>query len=250
MRICPKCSKQISEGRTICRDCGGILEEVSDDELPKELSPSCPPSRPEGETRGGSKSLAKETSEALDADKVSPAELDAHQVETIEGLDWKCEKCSETVPGTFDVCWKCMSISEGRGADQTELGLLEPVSDASDDGQEVESAQECADPLGIEGAEKATTIGGLNSILEDGHDSDALACPFCGDKMIRGHIWVSGGEGSSNLEWQGGSQLESGLFGKSVDETLLSDGWLVAPAKQAFRCISCQALLTNFKDTN
>jgi len=87
-------------------------------------------------------------------------------------------------------------------------------------------------------------------MVEDNHNSETMACPFCGERMLRGHIWVSGGEGPSTLQWQEGSQLKSGFFGKDFDDILLADGTFVAPAKQAFRCPSCTALLTNFKDPN
>ena len=58
--------------------------------------------------------------------------------------------------------------------------------------------------------------------------SEAMVCPFCGDKMNRGHIWVSGGDGSGVLEWQEGCQIKRGLFGKIADATLLSGGLLVS----------------------
>ncbi len=35
MRICPKCSKQISGESKICRDCGAILEDLPDQSLPE-----------------------------------------------------------------------------------------------------------------------------------------------------------------------------------------------------------------------
>ncbi|MHB8864894.1 MAG: PF20097 family protein [Pirellulaceae bacterium] len=74
-----------------------------------------------------------------------------------------------------------------------------------------------------------------------------MVCPFCDGKMNRGHIWV-GGNGSGVLQWQAGRQIRRGLFGKIADATLLPGGLLVAPTTQAFRCSSCRALLTNFKD--
>ena len=36
MRICQKCSKQVSDESKICRDCGAILEEIPDEPLPGE----------------------------------------------------------------------------------------------------------------------------------------------------------------------------------------------------------------------
>ena len=62
-------------------------------------------------------------------------------------------------------------------------------------------------------------------------------CPFCGDNMIRGHIWVSGGVEShagASLDWQQGSKLKNGLFGDmTADETLLSG----ARTKRALRLL-------------
>ena len=201
MRICPRCSKRISDDRAICRDCGGILEEVPDDELPTEPSPSRSPSHSEEEPPDDEESRPEQTGDALNADELSFAELGTRQLGEAEDMEWKCDQCGSMVPGTFDLCWNC-------------AGIEDPDSQRERDDVPAES----------------------------------MACPFCGDQMIGGHIWVSGGDGVSNLEWQAGSQLESGLFGKSVDETLLSDGFFVAPAKQAFRCSSCGALLTRFED--
>lgn len=31
MRICPKCSKQVTDESRICRDCGAILDELPED---------------------------------------------------------------------------------------------------------------------------------------------------------------------------------------------------------------------------
>ena len=77
-------------------------------------------------------------------------------------------------------------------------------------------------------------------------DSEAKACQFCGGKMIRGHIWVRGGDGGvPSLGWQKGTQLRKGFFGNiKVEATLLKLGGV----NQALRCYSCGALLTDFTD--
>jgi len=83
---------------------------------------------------------------------------------------------------------------------------------------------------------------------ESDHNSKATACPFCGGEMVRGNIWVSGG-GSSSLCWQTGRRLKRGILGRVPDEILIDAGIPVSPAKQAFFCTSCVALLTNFEDS-
>ena len=112
MRVCQRCSKRISDDRTICRDCGGILEEVPDDELPRETITSSFPDRSEQEPCDGLESLAHQTSDALIADESSFVESDARQVDKAEGPEWKCDQCGEMVPGTFDVCWNCTAVEE------------------------------------------------------------------------------------------------------------------------------------------
>jgi hypothetical protein len=42
MRICPKCSKQVTDDSKICRDCGAILEEVQDEEVPENTRSETP----------------------------------------------------------------------------------------------------------------------------------------------------------------------------------------------------------------
>ena len=98
-------------------------------------------------------------------------------------------------------------------------------------------------------------------MLKDDHDSEAMselkdalkgvpdsttACPFCGDKMTRGNIWVSGG----SLCWQKGRVLKRGILGKTPDEILLDEGTLISPAKRAFFCYSCEAMLTDFENSS
>jgi hypothetical protein len=36
--------------------------------------------------------------------------------------DWKCSACGETVPGTFDTCWKCSTERDSEG--ENLLGAL------------------------------------------------------------------------------------------------------------------------------
>ena len=209
MRVCQRCLKRISDDRTICPDCGSILEEVHDDELPRETITTRSPDRSEQESCDGLESPADHTSDALIADESSFVESEVRQVDKAEGPEWKCDQCGEMVPGTFDVCWNCTGVDDA---------VFQREDDAVP--SEVDVTPE------------------------------AMVCPFCGNKMNRGHIWMSGGDGSGVLEWQEGCRIRRGLFGKIADATLFSEGLLVAPAAQAFRCSSCGALLTNFKDPN
>ena len=202
MRVCQRCLKRISDDRTICPDCDSVLEGLPDSELPRETITTRSPDRSEQEPCDGLESLARQTSDALMVDESSFVEADVRQVEKAESPEWKCDQCGEMVPGTFDVCWNC-------------TGVDEPVVQRDDDDVPSEAVPSEADVT-----------------------PEAMVCPFCGDKMNRGHIWMSGGDGSAVLEWQEGCRIRRGLFGKIADAPLFSEGLLVAPAAQAFRCSS------------
>ncbi len=176
MRICQRCSQQTSDDRKICRACGGIIEEVPDDALPKETIPSSPSNLIEEEVSDWLKSPEQATGEAPGADEALPVESEARQGEQAEAPDWKCGQCGEMVPGTFDVCWKCMTTSNGEKPDPTELERLEwfkGLSDASDDDQEVAPDPRCAEAPGMEDAENTTTVGDLITLLEQ-HPRDCV----------------------------------------------------------------------------
>ncbi len=114
MRICPKCSKQVSDGRKICRDCGAILAEVEDKAStegtpPEQSDPSLATEEKQDLQRQADASV--DTSE--DGDDCAEAHEDQSPHERAEDSPWTCEKCGECVPETFDVCWKCGTTREG-----------------------------------------------------------------------------------------------------------------------------------------
>lgn len=123
MRICRKCSKQASDGSKICRNCGAILEEALDERAKASVS------SPESASLFGSEATAKSQVSASEADE-------GHGDE--RRLAWKCPQCGETVPGTFDICWKCMTTREGEKADQQDVGRVAHDSDADKEVQEIE----------------------------------------------------------------------------------------------------------------
>ena len=104
MRICPKCSKRVSGDSKICRDCGAILEDIPDDSVPgpgvESTTPFGFPSAAEHQEPVGE----------VVAESQEPTPPDT------EASPWKCPQCGETVPGTFDVCWKCQTTKDGEKA--------------------------------------------------------------------------------------------------------------------------------------
>jgi len=109
MRICRICSKQVSDDRKICRDCGAILEDIPDEVVPVAVAePSTSFEQSVGEV-------------VVAAEQSLPPDTEA--------LPWKCSQCGETVPGTFDICWKCQTTKDGENAN-AEPVCLEEESDA------------------------------------------------------------------------------------------------------------------------
>ena len=112
MRMCRKCSKQVSDDSKICRDCGGILEEMSDSVVPGtsvEREPESPfrfPWASEAQAVGPEEGDQQSVGEVV----LEPEELGTSDSES---PDWKCSQCGETVPGTFDVCWGLNSLPRG-----------------------------------------------------------------------------------------------------------------------------------------
>ena len=62
------------------------------------------------------------------------------------GTAWKCPKCGETVPGTFDVCWQCLSNKAGEQPPNAQQLL----SEVDGDGQEDEAPIEVGNALRTE----------------------------------------------------------------------------------------------------
>src|SRR3990172_3240102 len=149
MRMCRKCSKQVSDDIKICRDCGSILDDLPEDSVPEigvEWEPASQPGL----------SLAAEPQEAglEKGDQQSVGEVVVEPGEPApsdtEALAWKCPQCGETVPGTFDVCWQCLTTKDGEKADQNEPVFFQEVSDASKPDDEPEPTELYAEALGTE----------------------------------------------------------------------------------------------------
>ena len=106
MRICRKCSKQISDDIKICRDCGAILEELQDDSLPPVV------------VEPGTLFEFTDTAPANDVDLAQAIES---SVPEGAGPSWECPHCAVTLPGTFDACWKCLTTRDDREAAPADL---------------------------------------------------------------------------------------------------------------------------------
>ena len=83
-----------------CRACGGILKEVPDGQSPDELEHVGVPSMP-----------APSGTDSTELGELQEAEQSREQ--ELARPDWKCPTCGETVPGSFDLCWKCLSADAG-----------------------------------------------------------------------------------------------------------------------------------------
>lgn len=129
MRICPKCSKQAGDGSKICRNCGAILEEVPDEEG------RAPVTLPETSCSSRLTTAAKCQVADPEAGGGQPVS------DELPRPVWKCLQCGETVPGTFDICWKCMTTREGEKSDQQDVGPLERDSDAEQEEQQIEPSE-------------------------------------------------------------------------------------------------------------
>ena len=119
MRMCLKCSKKVSDDSKICRDCGAILEDIPDDSVPGTGGEWKPPSQ-----RGSPWTAKPWKSRQEEADEQpvveEAAETDEPASSDTEASAWKCPQCGEMVPGTFDVCWKCLTTKDGEKAEESE----------------------------------------------------------------------------------------------------------------------------------
>jgi uncharacterized OB-fold protein len=165
--MCRKCSKQVSDDRKICRDCGAILEEVPDEEVPgtgigwAPASQAGSPQAAEPQEKGDEQVVGEvvgEPEEPPPPDTEAPA--------------WKCPQCGEMVPGTFDVCWKCLTTKDGEKTDPGESVVFLDVSDVSEPDEEPEPTELYAEALGID---------------KDEGKRPQSVCPRCGSsKMMLG----------------------------------------------------------------
>ena len=171
MRICHKCNTQVDGTGKICRSCGGILEEVIAGEpapegpaqVGDEQMPSSPPS-----------SVVEEADPAAEAPDLTARTLGAAEVSG--GSAWRCQNCSEVVPGNFDSCWKCLT---------TRTGELSPEAD-----QLLSEVREYSD---LDDSESETEL-----LEVPNREATAQAeCPRCGStKLIHDVTTADQGQGS------------------------------------------------------
>ena len=114
--------------------------------------------------------------EAAETDEPAPSDTEASA--------WKCPQCGESVPGTFDVCWKCSTTRDGEKAEGSESEFFQEDPDASKPEEEPEPNELDAEALGV---------------VEDEEDEEATpfqsACPRCESaKMMFGVTVCDQGE--------------------------------------------------------
>lgn len=181
MRICRKCSKQVSDDSKICRDCGAILEDIPDASVPEtgvEWEPV---------SQAGSASAAEPHEAGLEeADEPSVGddvvESEEPALPDSEESAWKCPQCGEIVPGTFDVCWKCLTTKDGEKPDQGEPVVFQEASDVGEPGDEPKPTEHYAEALGTD---------------KDKRERPRPVCPRCGSsRMMLGVTICDQGEGS------------------------------------------------------
>jgi len=112
MQECPKCLTQCNDEQKICRTCGGILPGIA---------------------KASTHQAADDDSLQQPAAAVDPAACQEENVWKPAGAkrsSWKCPKCGELVPGSFEVCWNCETSNDGTPS----LGVVEePLTDQDDD---------------------------------------------------------------------------------------------------------------------
>ena len=87
----------------------------------------------------------------------SPAAAAAAPANPKAAAPWKCPKCGEMVPGTFEVCWKCLSDQAG----QQPANAQQLLSEVDDEGQGVVTpleASEIVEPETDDEAPKPETV--------------------------------------------------------------------------------------------
>jgi hypothetical protein len=149
MRMCRKCSKQASADSKICRDCGAILEEVPDQEVPETGIDWAPRSQAGFLSAAEPHEAGVETADQPIVGEVVVG-LEEPALPRTEVSAWKCPQCGETVPDTFDVCWKCLTTKGGEKPDQQDAEFLQRIAEASEDAREDEPTDLYAQALGIE----------------------------------------------------------------------------------------------------
>ncbi|MHB0955018.1 MAG: hypothetical protein ACYC0X_01430 [Pirellulaceae bacterium] len=130
MRMCLKCSKKVSDNSKICRDCGAILQDVPDNSVVVATAP------PEPSIESGLPVAAEwQAAESSAGNEQSfgevVADLGKPRLPDTRASAWTCPQCGESVPGTFDVCWKCSTTEDGEKAGETEPEFFQEEPDSS-----------------------------------------------------------------------------------------------------------------------
>ncbi len=172
MRICRKCMKEFTNQYRICRDCGAILEETNDEHFMAADAPSSDGLMQSGTDRLAADSNAVNRSDSADVPPV------------VNQPSWACPQCGEVVPGTFDLCWKCLTYRDGKKADQSEIEIL-------DDRIALNGEPEPIDPVEEKGdADEAEPLEPLCLARSE----PVLVCPRCGSAQMMLSVLV-GDEG-------------------------------------------------------
>lgn len=182
MRMCVKCSKKVTDDSKICRDCGAILEDILDDsalETGRESKPE-PPVRSPWTAKPW-----KPRQEACDEPTVDkppnapdkPSEPDTKPSgPDTKSSAWKCPQCGESIPGTFDMCWKCSTTRNGEKAEASESEYVQDPLDASTSNEQSELTEDNTELWRIEDDEEPAP-------------SDSV-CPRCGSSKIMPGVTV------------------------------------------------------------
>jgi len=177
MWVCQKCKTKSERASRICRACGGIVDEIADDQpRSEEIATS--------ETKAGSASSPEVLRDSpikavAEADALEQGERPRPQ-KAAPHRDWKCLKCGEVNPGNFDVCWKCLTTKAGEQAEDAEQLLAEV--DESD--QETEAWVDDSEVLTLE--------------ADDGELAVPTKCLRCGStKIIPDVTILDQGQGST-----------------------------------------------------
>ena len=190
---CPKCSKISTDGSKICRQCGAIMEEIFPDEnavsaevvdVPdltgdsQDVSPRVLPTDVAESDETESDEIRVEGKPPV-VMPVSGDQSRDSEFATGEGTPWRCGRCLEDVPGTFDLCWKCGASRDG----MIEAQFVSESSDA-EESLEVNAAADVEDRAPNEGPWKCAKCGasivmrGLR-LMDQGQGSDGGAKVVC-----------------------------------------------------------------------
>jgi hypothetical protein len=132
MLRCRNCEHIAGPGQQVCLECGGILDYVPDD--PANANDTQEP----GPTPDTLPATGADVATIAASPGVSDDRGDISASAARAGRAWKCKKCGETVPGNFDLCWKCMATRSG-----------EQLPDVPDEISEVDVLDQDAEPIDV-----------------------------------------------------------------------------------------------------